>query len=357
MTTQPTYSIDGLDLRKLFRRVSANSLSPQQAEQLLREADNVGVRLVRGLIGAVVGLAFLSVGVFLLRLAVTTYVEKQAFASHARYTTGKVVKLSRHAIRHKRPTYAPIVSYQVAGQTYQLEGLATSPAAYTVGQILTVQYDPDRPAVGQLASFVEQWLLGLLAGGVGCLLTIIGLFVVWSTAKMGLRPVRVPVQLMQQVLNQMATGQLTVEAAQHQLQPGQGSGRSYGWWVVFVLVVGAGLFFSLRQISQSIHLLISGQRTQGKVISFVHSGNGTGAAPLIRYQVAGQAYECVGAYDTSPQVQPGDLVDVLYDPAYPADAKPRTVGILISGPLFGLLIVLLLLAVPVYSWSLTRSKS
>ncbi|MEZ0611032.1 DUF3592 domain-containing protein [Fibrella sp. WM1] len=356
MTTQPTYSLDGLDIQKLLQRVAATSLSPQQAEQLLREADKVGVRLFRGLIGGVVGIAFLGVGVFLLRLAVITYLEKQAFASHARQATGRVVSLSRHAIRNKRPTYAPIVSYQVAGKTYQLEGLASSPAAYTVGQILTVQYDPARPAVGQIQSFMEQWLLGLIAGGVGGLLTAIGLFVVWSTAKTGLRPARVPVQLMQQVLNQVATGQLTVEAAQRQVSPSQVGRHSSGWWVVFVFVVGAGLFFSVRQISQSVHLLISGQRTEGKVISFVHSGNGTGAAPLIRYQVADQEYECIGAYDTSPQAQIGDLVAVLYDPANPADAKPRTLGVLVSGPLFGLLIVLLLLAVPLYSWFLTRSK-
>ncbi|RZM26904.1 MAG: DUF3592 domain-containing protein [Pedobacter sp.] len=225
-TTQPTYSLDSLDLQKLLRRVSVNSISPQRAEQLLGEANRPGVRLLRGLVGGLVGLVFLGVGVFLLRLAVTIYIEKQAFERRSRQTTGRVVVLSPHAIRNQRPTYAPVVSYQVAGHTYQLEGLATSPAAYAVGQTVTVKYDPDQPGAGQIASFVDQWLLGLLAGGIGCLLTLIGLWVMWVTGQTGLRPARVPVQMMQQVLAQVAAGQLTVEAAYSQLLLSQPNGDS-----------------------------------------------------------------------------------------------------------------------------------
>lgn len=219
--TQTIYRLDGLNLRKLLLRISVGSLSPQQAEQLVGEANRPELRLFRVLIGVVVGLVFLGVGVLLLRFAVDTYVEKQAFTSRARQTTGTVVALNRHAVGNKRPTYAPLVNYQVARQTYQFEGLATSPAAYVVGQRVTVQYDPAWPGTGRLRSFIEEWLLGLIAGGVGCLLTTIGLWIVWVIGQTELGPARIPLQTLQQVFAQVASGQLSVEAAHHQLLPGK----------------------------------------------------------------------------------------------------------------------------------------
>lgn len=218
--TPLTYALDSLDLRKLLRRVAAKALTPRQAEQLLAQANEPGVGLVRGFVGGLVGLVFLGVGAMLLRWAVASYVEKQTIASRARQTTGQVVALSRHGHGNKGPTYAPVVRYQVGNRTYQLEGLATSPAAYRVGQTLRVQYDPARPAAGQLRSFVDQWLLLVLAAGVGCLLTSLGLWVTWTIAQTGLWPARVECQRVQQVLAQLAAGQLTAEAAHGQLRPG-----------------------------------------------------------------------------------------------------------------------------------------
>jgi Protein of unknown function (DUF3592) len=57
-------------------------------------------------------------------------------------------------------TYAPIVSYEVGGQSYEFNTHNYSyPPAYQVGQQVTVLYDPANPGYGRLNNFWDLWAL------------------------------------------------------------------------------------------------------------------------------------------------------------------------------------------------------
>jgi hypothetical protein len=76
----------------------------------------------------------------------------------------------------KGPAYAPVVEYQVGGQTYRIQGhVAASPPAYSVGDRVQVLVPPERPAEGRIESFSEQWLVPAALGGGGLLFGVVGL--------------------------------------------------------------------------------------------------------------------------------------------------------------------------------------
>jgi hypothetical protein len=63
---------------------------------------------------------------------------------------------------------APNVRYEAAGQAWVIQGkVRTSPAAYSVGEPVTVAYHPDDPGAGRIDSFTELWLIPLIFGGIG----------------------------------------------------------------------------------------------------------------------------------------------------------------------------------------------
>ncbi len=353
------YRLTGVNLPKLLRQVAAKGVSPEQADTQVQMANRLPVRLFRAGVVAVAGLVFLGVGLFLLRYAWQTNANGQGYESLTRQTTGTVVALDRHDYRNRRSTYAPIVTYQVAGQTYRITNeLATSPASYSVGESVTVRYKPTQPGLSRIDSFASRWLLLLIAAGAGSLLTLVGLFVLPNALPKPNHAGPTPTQF-RVVVTQLAAGQLTVDDAEAQLQPGQAAKRTSRSPVgmgLFVLFIGLFLFFSLRQIGQSVWLVARGERVDGTVVSFVHS-KGSGAAPLVRYRVAGQEYDCVGDYDTSPDNRVGDVVPVLYNPNRPAEAKIRSFAVLVSGPLFGLSIVGLFVGLLLYTRKIVKSKT
>jgi hypothetical protein len=112
-------------------------------------------------------------------------------SSEAQRTQGRVVELAR--VEGPRtpgpkgqpvsnnPGLAPVVEYQVGGQTYRIQGqVSSSSPAYAVGESVDVLYQPDRPAEGRIDSFAEKWLAALVFGGGGLLFTLIGFGMLWS---------------------------------------------------------------------------------------------------------------------------------------------------------------------------------
>lgn len=90
---------------------------------------------------------------------------------HGFKTDGKVVALVHNA---KKSSVAPVVRYSVDGKPYELTGNTySSPAAYQIGEQVTVLYEPESPDVGAVQSLSEQWLGPLLGLGLaGCFLVI-----------------------------------------------------------------------------------------------------------------------------------------------------------------------------------------
>jgi hypothetical protein len=95
---------------------------------------------------------------------------------------GMVIALDKHTI--DGPSYAPIVEYVVAGQTYtHKSGNYSNPSRYSVGDELTVRYDIDHPETARIeSSWLSRWFLPLL----GVSFTVIGSLVynVWAIRRL-----------------------------------------------------------------------------------------------------------------------------------------------------------------------------
>ena len=60
-------------------------------------------------------------------------------------------------------TYAPIIEFQVNGQTYSFKGgISSNPPQYSVGDQVNVLYDPGNPETAQINKTSERWLTPLL---------------------------------------------------------------------------------------------------------------------------------------------------------------------------------------------------
>jgi hypothetical protein len=60
-------------------------------------------------------------------------------------------------------TYAPIIEFQVNGQTYSFKGgISSNPPQYSVGDRVEVRYDPDNPKTAQINKSSERWLVPLI---------------------------------------------------------------------------------------------------------------------------------------------------------------------------------------------------
>lgn len=66
-------------------------------------------------------------------------------------------------------SYAPVFEYTDAdGQRHRARATVSSnPPAYDVGDAVTVRYDPRHPADARLDSFLENWFVATLLGGLG----------------------------------------------------------------------------------------------------------------------------------------------------------------------------------------------
>jgi hypothetical protein len=84
----------------------------------------------------------------------------------------------------KGANYAPLVQYDIEGQTYQIHGpMFPRRPAYRVGERVTVWYPPGRPAEGRLRGFSEVWGTALALGGGGVSLAVVGLWALTSRSR------------------------------------------------------------------------------------------------------------------------------------------------------------------------------
>jgi hypothetical protein len=124
------------------------------------------------------GLVFLGIGVILGRSAWNRLTASER-------VTGTVVELARIEPTDaagpggrrldEKPSFAPVVQYQVGGQTYRIRGKVSSETpGYSVGESVTVLYSPDNPSDGKINSFAENWLLPLVFAGGGLLFILMG---------------------------------------------------------------------------------------------------------------------------------------------------------------------------------------
>ena len=105
----------------------------------------------------------------------------------AKRTTGTVVQLreettSRVGESGTETTWHPVVEYEVDGVKYRTEGDVGSTPTWLprVGENVEVLYPADQPASGRLNTFLDNWAMPLVFGGVGSFFAALGIFMVRS---------------------------------------------------------------------------------------------------------------------------------------------------------------------------------
>ena len=99
-----------------------------------------------------------------------------------RETTGVVESLVNHGYQSPAragttSSTAPTIRYHdAAGHAYSftVSAAATRPASYSVGEPVTVYYDPARPCDAQLHGFLAQWMGPAIALGIGLVFSLLG---------------------------------------------------------------------------------------------------------------------------------------------------------------------------------------
>lgn len=129
----------------------------------------------------------LVVGLVCLAVAATTYLVTNRFVATAEQTTGTVTGLEertstrRDADGHtrRRTVFVPVVRFTTTdGEAVEFRGSnGSDPPAHDVGDTVTVAYDPDDPSGARIVGFADLYLLPLIFGGVGLVLTAAGVSV------------------------------------------------------------------------------------------------------------------------------------------------------------------------------------
>jgi Protein of unknown function (DUF3592) len=95
--------------------------------------------------------------------------------------------------------------------------------------------------------------------------------------------------------------------------------------VPLFLLAGPGLLFLGYHLGRNTEAFLErALHTRGRVVQMVgsHSSNSTTYAPVVEFTASGREYTFKDSVSSNPPShRVGDVVDVLYDPAHPADAR------------------------------------
>ncbi|MEM6750283.1 MAG: DUF3592 domain-containing protein [Planctomycetota bacterium] len=133
-----------------------------------------------GLLFALIGAAFLGVGVWL-------GVRTQDFLATAVTTQGEVVHVER--IRSSDPdsgdTFKPTFAFQdQAGAPRNVTpSMSSSEWNFAIGEPVEIVYDPAEPQNAKLKSFGGLWLLPTIFAGMGLVFTVVGVPIFLATRK------------------------------------------------------------------------------------------------------------------------------------------------------------------------------
>jgi len=101
---------------------------------------------------------FMVVGVAALLGGVALWVNTRMFVARAHSVPGTVVRLESYEDSDHDTLYRPIVEYKkLNGQDASFSGHGSKPAAYDVGEAVTVLYDPNDPSDSRIADFWQLW--------------------------------------------------------------------------------------------------------------------------------------------------------------------------------------------------------
>lgn len=121
------------------------------------------------------GLFLLVLGAAFCAAAVFSWMRTRRFVDESVSAFGEVIKLiERH---DEGVTYAPVIRFTgPGGRVVEFtESVSSNPPAHRVGEQVKILYRPEDPSRARVASTVNLYLLAMIFGGIGGLVSIIGL--------------------------------------------------------------------------------------------------------------------------------------------------------------------------------------
>lgn len=129
-----------------------------------------------------VGVIFALVGAGLLVGSFFSFSSTKSFVASAASATGTVIEnryeqsSSTSSSRSSSGSYYPFIKFSTeAGQEITFRGnVGSNPASFTVGEQVSIYYDPARPEEARLNTFFQLWFLTVFLGGMGSVFFLIG---------------------------------------------------------------------------------------------------------------------------------------------------------------------------------------
>ncbi|MFH1267234.1 MAG: DUF3592 domain-containing protein [Planctomycetota bacterium] len=178
--------------RKRRRNTLTTSLSAADADwlgkhlnQFLGGSDQLIVLNTARRTAAAFGFVTLAIGLAALGMSIAPVVEHRLFASTALRAEGVVTDV----VWGDEDADLAKVEYKVAGKTFEIQSeIATSPAAFRVGETVTVLYQLGKPEKGRIDSFSQRWLMPLIIGASALIMLAISatLFLVPALERRGI---------------------------------------------------------------------------------------------------------------------------------------------------------------------------
>ena len=130
------------------------------------------------LISRIIGGLLLLMAVAWLIVAAVCYHFANRFASRAIACQGTVVQMNSRTGDNGNTTYYPVFTYTDSAGTLRTStsSSASNPPEYSVGDKISLLYDPHDPQDVRTNSFAGLWLLPTIFAGVGGVITLPALF-------------------------------------------------------------------------------------------------------------------------------------------------------------------------------------
>lgn len=120
-----------------------------------------------------------AIGLVVLAVGVGFAWSSISLLSVAHRIEGRVIRLNHNfdpGPHQHRGSMAPVVEFQLNGQRHEFQSwLFTSPPQFTVGDKVTVLYDPNDPGRAGIESFVTMWLFPTIFGGIGAVVSLVAI--------------------------------------------------------------------------------------------------------------------------------------------------------------------------------------
>jgi hypothetical protein len=121
---------------------------------------------------------FVPLGLLLLAWAAYKYLDTRAWLRRSVEAPGSVIEMVRVRDRETGDvSFAPLVRFQTRdGKSIEFQSsFRSNPPAYTVGQTVTVLYDPDDPNAAAVSGVFSIWGFSIILALVGFVFVMIGI--------------------------------------------------------------------------------------------------------------------------------------------------------------------------------------